>query len=71
MDERVVVPRKTIKMDAWVKARLTQAMSEKLDELASDYGVDESELIRRLIVYAYKRRPILAAEAITPGKMVA
>ncbi len=71
MDERIVVPRKAVRMDTWVKARLTQAMREKLDELASDYGVDESELIRRLILYAHKRRPSLAAEVITPGKTVA
>lgn len=71
MEDRVIIPRKAVKMDSWVKARLTQSMRDKLDELTSDYDVDESELLRRLIVYAHKRRPVLAAEAITPGKIAA
>lgn len=71
MEDREIIPRKAIKMNSWVRARITPSLRSMLDELLVDYEADESEFIRRLIVYAHKKRPTLTAEVIVPGKIVA
>jgi hypothetical protein len=63
--------RKPAKMERVTRARLTQGIGDMLDELVEAYQVDESELIRRLIVDAHKRRPALGGEVLMPVKSVA
>lgn len=55
-------------MNQWVRARVTPELRATLEDLMDDYGVDESELIRRMIIYINKRRPALGGEVIVSGK---
>lgn len=60
--------RKQTIMTHYAKARLFQSQRDMLDELIEAYGIDESEIIRRMILYIHKRRPALSAETATPKR---
>lgn len=61
--------RKQTTMEYDTKARLSPSQRAMLDELIEAYSIDESEIIRRMILYIHKRRPALNAETATPKKM--
>lgn len=60
--------RKLVTMDSWVRARITDSQRAILDGLLNDYGVDESEFIRRVIIHIHRKRPQLSGEILVPVK---
>jgi hypothetical protein len=56
-------------MEKWVKARVSEAERKMFEELKEDYEIDnDSELVRRMLLHIYHKRPALTADPIVPKR---